>query len=153
MEGFISPDRLELHIQGIRRGEVEDTLRTKGRRGTSLEGQWLRLRTAIPQAAWCRGKKRQWGEKRDFSFTGNLTLGTEEEKDECSGAGEFKEALVHSVDSHSGGAMLLSAETHMMSGLFISALLPGPSPATQNNKLYRVTWLCWSFASVWWFSP
>ena len=42
-KSLFSPDRLEFHIQGIQRGEVEDILRTKERRGTSLEGQWLRF--------------------------------------------------------------------------------------------------------------
>ena len=111
-KSLFSPDRLELHIQGIRRGEVEDTLRTKETRGTSLEGQWLRLRTKIPQAAWCRGKKEGVGrEKRDFSFTGNLTGNRGREKDERSGEGGVQGALVHSVDSHSGGAVLFSAES------------------------------------------
>ena len=93
-KSLFSPDRLELHIQRIRRGEVEDTLRTKERRGTSLEGEWLRLHaysaeglgsildrgTKIPQAAWCRKKKREWGEKRETSLFLGILLGTEEER-------------------------------------------------------------------------
>ena len=95
-KSLFSPDRLELHIQGVRREEGEDTLGTKERRGTSLEGQWLRFHaysaeglgsvldrgTKIPQAAWCRGKKkkREWGEKRETSLLLGLLLGTEEER-------------------------------------------------------------------------
>ena len=77
-KSLFSPDRLEFHIQGIQRGEVEDILRTKERRGTSLEGQWLRFHaytaeglgsildrgTKIPHAAWCR-KKRGSGERKE----------------------------------------------------------------------------------------
>ena len=129
-KSLFSPDRLELHIQGVRREEGEDTLGTKERRGTSLEGQWLRFHAysaeglgsvldrgpKIPQAAWCRGKKKKervGREKRDISFTGTLTgnRGRKMSTVVHVWGGEVQGALVYSVDSHSGGAVLFSAES------------------------------------------